>query len=93
MRIKKPAVAALTPGAARVRKNMDMDPVKLEAARSVLGTASDTETVDMALAFVASQGRMVAALEGMAADGGLSDVYAPSSRRRVARVSERPRKR
>ncbi|HEX6807521.1 MAG TPA: hypothetical protein VF118_06010 [Gemmatimonadaceae bacterium] len=93
MRIKKPAVTAATPGAARVRKNMDMDPAKLEAARSVLGTASDTETVDLALSFVASQGRMVAALEGMAADGGLSDVYAAASRRRVARVSERPRKR
>jgi hypothetical protein len=93
MRIKKPAVAAAAPRAARVRKNMDMDPAKLEAARSVLGTASDTETVDMALALVASQGRLVAALEGMAADGGLTDVYAASSRKRMARVSERPRKR
>lgn len=91
--MKKPAAGAVTPGAARVRKNMDMDPAKLEAARSVLGTASDTETVDMALALVASQGRMVAALEGMAAGGGLSDVYTASSRTRVARASERPRKR
>ncbi len=77
----------------RVRKNMDMDPAKLEAARSVLGTVSDTETVDMALAFVASQGRMMAALEDMAAGGGLSDGHAAASRRRVARVGERPRKR
>lgn len=93
VRIKRPAGAAVTPGAARVRKNMDMDPAKLEAARSVLGAASDTETVDLALAFVASQGRMMAALEGMAADGGLGDVYTAPSPRRVARVSERPRKR
>lgn len=93
MRIKKPALSAVTPGATRVRKNMDMDPAKLDAARAVLGATSDTETVDRALAFVAAQGRMVAALEGMAADGGLRDIYAAAPRRRVARVSERPRKR
>ncbi|HEV2181233.1 MAG TPA: hypothetical protein VGR59_12985 [Gemmatimonadaceae bacterium] len=91
--MKKPAVPAATAGATRVRKNMDMDPAKLDAARAVLGSRSDTETVDLALAFVASQGRMVAALEGMADEGGLSDIYAAASRKRVARVSERPRKR
>ncbi|MGH7648358.1 MAG: hypothetical protein ACREND_09600 [Gemmatimonadaceae bacterium] len=78
---------------ARVRKNMDMDPAKLEAARIALGTASDTETVDMALGFVASQARVLDALEAMAADGGLRDAYAASPARRVARVSEHPRKR
>lgn len=93
MEIKKRSGAAVTSRTARVRKNMDMDPAKLHAARAVLGTRSDTETVDLALAFVASQGRMVAALEGMAADGGLGDVYAAPSRRRMARVSERPRTR
>lgn len=89
----KPAPGTSSAPGVRVRKNMDMDPAKLEAARSVLGTASDTETVDMALGFVASQGRMLAALEGMAADGGLGDAYATAPSRRVARVGERPRKR
>jgi len=76
----------------RVRKNMDMDPAKLAAARAVLGTDSDTDTVDVALALVASQGRVLSALERMAEGGGLADAYADEPRR-MARVSERARKR
>lgn len=93
MRITKSAATSVTPGVSRVRKNMDMDPAKLDAARAVLGTSSDTETVDAALGFVVSQGRVLGALEAMAADGGLVDVYADAPRRRMARVSERARKR
>ena len=90
MSARKPAAE---PPGSRVRKNMDMDPAKLEAARVVLGASSDTETVDMALALVASQGRVLGALERMAAGGGLADVYAEAPGRRMARVSERARKR
>jgi hypothetical protein len=93
VRIRKSTPPSITPGVTRVRKNMDMDPAKLDAARAVLGTSSDTETVDAALAFVVSQGRVLGALEAMAADGGLADVYADEPRRRMARVSERARKR
>ena len=55
MEIKKRSGAAVTSRTARVRKNMDMDPAKLHAARAVLGTRSDTETVDLARLVEATQ--------------------------------------
>ena len=88
MESKKPVATGGPARAARVRKNMDMDPSKLEAARAVLGTDSDTDTVDLALAFVASQGRVLGALEDMAAGGGLANAYAEAPGRRMARMGD-----
>ena len=59
------------PRAGRVRKNMDMDPVKLVAAQRALGTATETETVDRALGLAIGRARFDAALNRITARGGL----------------------
>ncbi len=63
---------------------MDMDVTKLNAVRRVLGARTDTEAVDRALDYVIFQGEVLASLDGLAAIGGLDDVYArlPVARRR-----------
>lgn len=72
----------------RTRKNMDMDAEKLAQAQRVLGTRSETETVDLALEYVLYQAEVFDALDRLAAAGGLVDAFTsgpPSrSRRRVA---------
>lgn len=75
-RVAEPAVT---------RKNMDMDVRKLDAARRILGAATDTETVDRALDAVIMQGEVVEALHRLAAAGGVADVYPRSRRTRRAR--------
>lgn len=73
-------------GTPRVRKNMDMNAAKLSAAQELLGTRTETETVDAALDYVLFQGEVMGALDRLAASGGLDDVYAAGRppRRRVA---------
>jgi hypothetical protein len=66
-RVSEPALA---------RKNMDMSVAKLDAARTLLGAHTDTETVDRALDYVIFQGDVFAALDNLAALGGLDDVFA-----------------
>src|SRR5829696_4561809 len=71
----------------RARKNMDMDVAKLEAAGRILGTRTDTETVDQALDLVTFHGEVFSALDRLAAAGGLADAFgqaerAPARRRR-----------
>lgn len=63
---------------------MDMDVAKLNAVRRVLGARTDTEAVDRALDYVIFQGEVLAALDNLAAIGGLDDVYPrlPVARRR-----------
>ncbi len=63
---------AVKPGPARgrVRKNMDMDPAKLQAAQAALGTRSETETVDRALDLVLGRARFDAALDRISRGGG-----------------------
>ncbi len=66
-----PARAAKpTSRASRVRKNMDMDAIKLRAAQQALGTKSETETVDRALDLVLGRARFDAALDRIADLGG-----------------------
>ncbi|GJG86264.1 hypothetical protein tb265_14450 [Gemmatimonadetes bacterium T265] len=54
---------------------MDIDVAKLARARAVLGTATDTETVDQALDLVSFRHEHAAALERLAAAGGLVDGF------------------
>lgn len=73
----------------RVRKNMDMDAKKLAAAKRILGARTETETVDLALDYVLFHGAVDAALDRLAALGGVDDVFGnlrdrPTKRRRVA---------
>jgi hypothetical protein len=70
-----------------VRKNMDMDAAKLGKAQKLLGARTETEAVDLALDAVVFQHEVFAALDHLAALGGLDDPYAepgPPARRRVA---------
>jgi Arc/MetJ family transcription regulator len=73
--------------ATRVRKNMDMDAKKLAAAQRILGTVTETETVDLALEYVVTIGSEFAALDRLAALGGLDDPF--GERAKPRRVAER----
>jgi hypothetical protein len=67
---------------------MDMDAAKLGEAQKLLGARTETETVDMALDYVLFQHEVFAALDHLAALGGLDDPYAPAGAR-ARRVAER----
>lgn len=92
-RIRPVGAGVPAPGASeeRVRKNMDMDANKLHAARRILGTRTDTETIDHALDYVIFQGEVFGALDALAALGGLDDIAEPARPRR--QVTERRRER
>lgn len=85
MSAKSKALKAQT----RVRKNMDMDARKLQDAQRVLGTRTETETVDQALDYVVFTDQVFVALDTLASLGGLDDPYAASGAPRPRRVAER----
>lgn len=60
---------------ARVRKNMDMDPEKLRRVRALLGTTTDTETVDKALELILFRKRFERAMNKLADSGGIEDIW------------------
>ena len=68
---------------------MDMDADKLSAAQKILGTRTETETVDVALDYVLFQSEVFGALDRLAALGGLDNVYASGSRPPRRHVAER----
>jgi Arc/MetJ family transcription regulator len=72
----------------RTRKNMDMDAEKLAKAQALLGTRSETETVDRALDYVLFQGSVFGALDRLAALGGLDDPFATVKPTRMRRAAE-----
>jgi len=59
------------PRRAMKRKNMLMDQYKLDVAREVLGTASETATVDEALDLIVFRKEVFEGLHRLAAAGGL----------------------
>lgn len=59
---------------ARVRKNMDMDPAKLAAVKTILGAASETEAVDRAFDEIIFEHKVAAGLALLAESGGLPHV-------------------
>lgn len=69
-KLQKPMVTA----AARVRKNMDMDPAKLRAVKEIFGAKTETEAVDRALEEIIFEHRVAAGLEAVASAGGLPAV-------------------
>jgi hypothetical protein len=81
-----------SPDNLKVRKNMDMDAAKLATAQKVLGTRTETETIDEALNLVLFQHEVAGAISRLAELGGVDDVYGRSDARRVKAVAERPRK-
>lgn len=78
----------------RIRKTMEIDPVLLAQAKAVLGTATDTDTVNVALANVGLEDRLIASFEALAAAGGLVDIWGEEAEaparapRRARRVAE-----
>lgn len=86
--LKRPESSAKR-GVARVRKNMDMDTQKLREAQEVLGTRTETETVDKALDYVVFTNEVFTALDELAALGGLDDIYASKKPPRPRKVAER----
>jgi hypothetical protein len=58
-----------------VRKNMLMDQKKLDEARRVLKTATETETIDAALDEIAFRHGLVAGMRALKRAGGLKDLF------------------
>jgi hypothetical protein len=63
-------------GARWVRKNIQIDQRKLDAARAELGTATETETVDAALDAITFRTGLIGGLRRLGEAGGLVDIYA-----------------
>jgi cob(I)alamin adenosyltransferase len=64
----------------RKRKNIVVVQGKLDAAKSALGTSTETATIDAALDLVVFRSEVFSALDRVAADGG----FAPPGRSRRA---------
>jgi hypothetical protein len=58
-----------------VRKNMRLRQDLIDRAREILGTRSETETVEQALELVAFREEVVAGIRRVAGTGVLRDVY------------------
>lgn len=55
------------------RKNLRLTQSKIDRARKILGTRTETETVEQALDLVAFRQEVVSGLEGLAGSGMLRD--------------------
>jgi hypothetical protein len=64
-----------------VRKNVVMDPRKLEAARRALGVDTESEAIDLALDFVAFRQELARGIAAVRRSGGVNDLF--EGRRRV----------
>ena len=60
----------------KVRKNMDMDAEKLQAAKLYFGARSETEAVNAALDLAVVQSEVAASVDRMIEAGGLVDAFA-----------------
>lgn len=56
-----------------VRKNLRLSQAKIDRAKRILGTKTETETVEQALDLVAFRKEVVDGLEGLAGSGLLRD--------------------
>lgn len=59
-----------------VRKNLRLTQEKIDRARKILGTETETETVEQALDLVAFRSEVLEGIEGLAGSGLLGDVFA-----------------
>lgn len=58
-----------------VRKNMRLTQAKIDRAKKILGTRTETETVEEALDLVAFRREVLDGIERIAGTGALRDVY------------------
>jgi hypothetical protein len=56
-----------------VRKNLRLNQAKIDKARKILGTKTETETIEQALDLVAFRDEVVSGLESLAGSGMLTD--------------------
>ena len=59
-----------------IRKNFRLHQAKIDRAREILGTTTETETIEQALELVAFGDRLLAGVDRMRGKG-LSDIFAP----------------
>ena len=59
-----------------VRKNMRLDQSKLDRAKEILGTKTETETVDQALDMIVFQNEAIAGIRKLAGAGEIEHVFA-----------------
>lgn len=57
------------------RKNFRLDQAKLDTARRLLGTATETQTIERALDLVVFRNAVLRGLRRLAGHGGLRDIY------------------
>jgi len=62
-------------GTGWVRKNVVMDQRKLDTARRVLGVATETDAIDLALDLVAFRHELVQGIAAVRRAGGIEDVF------------------
>jgi hypothetical protein len=63
------------PEEARVRKNLRLSQAKLNRARRLLGTTTETETVEQALDLVAFRHEVIKGVQRMAGSNAVRDVF------------------
>jgi hypothetical protein len=56
-----------------VRKNLRLNQAKIDKARKILGTKTETETIEQALDLVAFRDEVVSGLKSLAGSGMLAD--------------------
>ena len=69
------AVRATRDSSTWVRKNMLMDQKKLDEAKRVLKTATETETIDAALDEIVFRHALVDGMRALKRSGGLKDLF------------------
>jgi Arc/MetJ family transcription regulator len=57
------------------RKNLNIDQAKLDRARLLLGTETETETVDQALSALLLREELIAGVREVAGSGGVENVF------------------
>jgi len=57
-----------------VRKNLRLSQAKIDRAKGILGTKTETETIEQALDLVAFRQEVVAGLENLAGSGMVRDI-------------------
>jgi hypothetical protein len=58
-----------------VRKNLRLTQAKIDRAKKILGTETETETIEQALDLVAFRKEVVAGIRRIAGTGAVRDVY------------------
>lgn len=58
-----------------VRKNLRLTQEKIDRAKRILGTRTETETIEQALDLVAFRQEMLEGIERIAGSGGIRDVF------------------